>query len=98
MKECSKKHLWKIASLLPDWVIFAKALGLTEPQIQDILQKQHLTTSVMKALEALEKWHRQHVYNATYQHLVELCIELRHVSVAVEICRIVKGQYYEQCI
>ena len=91
-KECSDKHLWKIAFLLPDWVIFAKALKLTEDQIQDILQKQYLTTSAMKALEALEKWHRQHAYNATYRHLVELCIELRHVSVAVDICGIVKGQ------
>ena len=91
-RECSNKHLWKIASLLPDWVMFAKALGLTELQIQDILQKQHLTTSVLKALEALEKWHQQHAFNATYHHLIEVCLELKFVSVAVEICKIVNGQ------
>ena len=91
-KECSDKHLWKIASLLPDWVIFAKALGLTEPQIQDILQKQHLTTNKMRALEALEKWHRQHAYNATYCHLIKLCLTLELASIARDICEIVKGE------
>ena len=96
-RECSDKHLWKIASLLPaaEWMIFANALRLSEEQIQDIiLQKQHVSSCVVMAHKVLEKWHRQHAFDATYHHLVEVCLKLRYVSAAVEICKLVKGQQF----
>ncbi len=92
-KECSDKNLRTIAPLLPDWLTYAKALGFTEPDIRDITDNPQLSSSThaMKALRVLEKWHRRHAFNATYRHLINVCLSCGHATEATEICRIVKG-------
>ncbi len=71
-KECSNNHLQTISPLLPDWLSYAKALGLSDPQTRDITDNPQLlhSTHAMKVLTVLEKWHQQHAFNATYHHLV----------------------------
>ncbi len=92
-KECSENSLKKIAPLLPDWLTYAKALAFTEPETRDITDNPQLSNSThaMKALRVLEKWHRRHAFNATYHHLVKVCLDLGHLTIATEICKMVKG-------
>ncbi len=99
-KECSENSLKKIAPLLPDWLTYAKALGFTEPETRDITDNPQLSNSThaMKALRVLEKWHRRHAFNATYHHLVKVCLDLGHLTIATEICKIVKGWSHFQLV
>ena len=91
-KECSDKNLKKIAPLLANWLMYAKALELTQSQIQDI-DGHHklLSTNEMKSLLVLEKWHQLHAFNATYHHLINVCLSCGHATEATEICKMVKG-------
>ncbi len=92
-KECSDGHLKRISFRLPDWLTYANALGFTEPETRDITDNPQLSNSThaMKALRVLEKWHRRHAFNATYHYLINVCLELGHVTIATEICKMVKG-------
>ncbi len=94
-KECSNGHLRRISFCLPDWLTYAKALGFTEPETRDITDNPQLSNSThaMKALRVLEKWHRRHAFNATYHYLIKVCLELGHVTIATEICKMVKGNW-----
>ncbi len=99
-KECSDGHLRRMSSLLPDWLTYAKALGFTEPETRDITDNPQLSNSThaMKALRVLEKWHRRHGFNATYHHLIKVCLDLGHVTIATEICKMVKGWSHFQLV
>ncbi len=90
-KECSEKNLKRIAPLLANWLMYAKALELTQSQIQDIDDHKLLSTNEMKTLLVLEKWHQLHAFNATYHHLINVCLSCGHATEATEICKIVKG-------
>ena len=90
-KECSEKSLKKIAPLLANWLMYAKALELTQSQIQDIDGHKLLSTNEMKTLLVLEKWHQLHAFNATYHHLINVCLSRGHATEATKICKIVKG-------
>ena len=88
---CSTEHLSRIAALLPNWLQYARALGLTESQIQDI-DGERMSNNAMKTVKMIEIWRSSNGFNAIYHRLVDKCLELRHVSVAENICRIVQGE------
>ncbi len=94
-EECSDKNLKKIAYLLPDWLTYAKALGFTDSETRDITDNPQLSNSThtMKALRVLEKWHRRYAFNATYYHLIKVCLTCGHATIATEICKMVKGNW-----
>ena len=56
-----------------------------------------MSNNAMKTQKMIEIWHEMNGFNATYHHLIDVCLELRHVSLAESLCRIVKGEcaYYE---
>ncbi len=98
-KECSNNHLQRISPLLLDWLSYAKNLGLSDSQTQDITDNSQLLTHAMKVLTVLEKWHQQHAFNATYHHLVTVCLNLGHVTIATDICNILKaGLSHSMCV
>ncbi len=94
-KECSDGHLKRISSLIPDWLTYAKALGFTDPETRDITDNPQLSNSThaMKALGVLEKWHLRYAFNATYYHLITVCLDLGHAAIATKICEVVKGWF-----
>ncbi len=94
-KECSDDHLRKISYILPDWLTYAKALRFTDPDTRDITDNLQLSNSThaMKALRVLEKWHMRYAFKATYYYLIEVCLNLGHVTIATKICEMVKGWF-----
>ena len=94
---CSTEQLSRIAALLPNWLQYARALGLTEPQIQDI-DGEKMSNNAMKTVKMIEIWHSSNGFNATYHRLVDKCLELRHVSVAENICRMAQGEQSLQLV
>ena len=91
-RPCSTEHLSRIAALLQNWLQYARALGLTEPQIQDI-DGERMSNNAMKTVKMIKIWHLCNGFHATYCYLINKCLELKHVSVAENICRIVQGRY-----
>ena len=91
-RPCSTEYLSRIAALLPNWLQYARALGLTEPQIQDI-DGERMSNNAMKTVKMIKIWHLCNGFHATYRYLIDKCLELKHASVAENICRIVQGRY-----
>ena len=89
---CSTEHRPRIAALLPNWLQYARALGLTESQIQDI-DGERMSNNAMKSVRMIGIWHLCNGFNATYHYLIDKCLELKHVFVAENICRMVQGEY-----
>ena len=94
---CSTEQLSRIAGLLPNWLQYARALGLTETQIQDI-DGERMSNNAMKTVKMIEIWHLCNGFHATYRYLIDKCLELKHVSVAENVCRMVQGEQSLQLI
>ena len=89
-KPCSTEHLKTIASILPNWHKYAEALRLSDSQIQDIRLDPLLDTG-MKAQKVMKMWHRANGFKATYDLIVNVCLQLKDVPLAEKICRMIKG-------
>ena len=89
-KPCSTDHLTTIASLLTNWQKYAEALRLPDSQIQDIKIDPLLDTG-MKAQKVMKMWHRANGFKATYDLIVNVCLQLKDVPLAEKICRMIKG-------
>ena len=70
---CSTKHLTRIATLIPNWLQYARALKLTQPQIQDI-DGERMSNNAMKTQKMIEIWHETNGFNATYHRLIDVCL------------------------
>ena len=51
-----------------------------------------MSNNAMKTVKMIEIWHEMNGFNATYHHLIDVCLDLRHVSLAERVCGIVKGE------
>ncbi len=92
--ECSENHLViEISKVIYNWLQFAKPLGLSPQEINDIETDRNLTTGQMKVLKMLEIWHQPRGAHATCLCLVTTSLGLRDATTAEQICRIVKGQF-----
>ena len=91
-QECSDKLLREMATHLPNWLKYARALGLTEPQITGV-KSDPLLDNEMKPQEVLRLWKKANAYSATYSILVEVCLSQGDSDVAKRICEIVKVSY-----
>ena len=90
-QECSNDKLSKVAPHLSNWFKYAKALRLTDLEIQEI-HTNLLLDATMKAHKALQRWHQANGFQATYRTLIEVCLEHRDVLVAEEICKLLNQE------
>ena len=88
-QRCSEEHLRKIAKRISNWEQYAKPLGLSEQDIQEIRTDNNLDYE-MKALRVLEKWTKFYSFIATYKNLVRICLEQRDAVLAEEVCKLVR--------
>ena len=90
-QRCSEEHLRKIAKKISNWEQFAKPLGLSEQDIQEIRTDNNLDYE-MKALRVLEKWMKFYSFTATYANLMCICLEQRDAVLAEEVCKLLKDR------
>ena len=88
-QRCSETHLRRIAKKISNWEQYAKPLGLSEQDIQEIRTDNNLDYE-MKAHRVLEKWTKIYGFKATYKNLVHICLEQRDAVLAEEVCKLVK--------
>ncbi len=84
----SEDHLLVIGAYLPNWIKYAKALNLSEANIQGINTDRDLDYE-MKGQKVLELWSNQ--YLSTYRILCDVCVKLKDCRRAADICKLVKG-------
>ena len=90
--EVALEHFLQIASSFPNWYHYAKALQISDMEIQDIANTPGWTAH-LKAYRVLELWHQANTFKATYRCLIEVCLEQGHATLATKICLILKGNY-----
>ena len=89
-QRCSEDHLRKIAKKISNWEQYAKPLGLSDQDIQEIRTDNNLDYE-MKTLRVLEKWTKFYGFKATYKNLVRICLEQRDAVLAEEVCKLLKN-------
>ena len=91
-QECSDELLREMAAHIPNWLKYARALGLTEQQITGV-KSDPLLDNEMKPQEVLRLWKRANAYRATYSVLVKICLKQGDSDVGERICETIKVSY-----
>ena len=79
-------HLLDVSMLLSYWKPFARAAGLTHPEIVAIDRDNH--TEHDRRYEALYLWHQKNAYHATYSELVRIMLTIKKADIAQKVCRL----------
>lgn len=89
---CSSAHLIDISRLIPDWLSFSIALGLTEQERNSIKTNVELMNYGMKAYKMLEVWLNKEAYSAcgSYRRLAEAALgqTTPDIKLAADICKL----------
>ena len=86
--EVSREHLLNVSELLEDWKKFARAAGLTEPNIVEINHDE--PTESHRRYRALHIWHRRKAFLATYKELVRIMTFIERADIVNEVCILLK--------
>lgn len=88
--ECSDQHLRTLSqSKWFIWRHWAKQLGLSDTQIEDI--KSMPLEETGKAQKALSLWQDINAFLATYENLVEIFLGGGNAKLAGEVCELLKS-------
>ena len=79
----------RVSRLLEDWKEFARAAGLTEPEIVAIDRDEQ--TENGRRFKALHVWHKKNAYLATNRELIRIMLCINGGDVAQKACMILKG-------
>ena len=88
-QRCSEDHLRKIAKKISNWEQYAKPLGLSDQDMQEIRTDNNLDYE-MKTHRVLEKWTMFYGFKATYKNLMHICLDQRDAVLAEEVCKLLK--------
>ena len=86
---CSKADLLSISRLIPNWLDFSIALGLTNPERNGILMDNQLIEYAMKAYQMLDLWFKKKI-KSHYRELVEAALNqcTPDHKLAADICKL----------
>ena len=83
----SESHL--IARHIVHWKHLAPYFGLTEPEISATSEDGH--DHLDKAKIMLNQWIKKNGSDASYQHLLEVCLKAEDIQLAENICQELKN-------
>ena len=86
--EVQRDHLLRVSRLLEDWKEFARAAGLTEPEIVAIDHDEQ--TESGRRFKALHVWHKKNAFLATNRELIRIMLCIDRGDVAHEVCVLLK--------
>ena len=86
--EVRREHLVKVSRLLEDWKEFARAAGLTEPEIVAIDRDEQ--TENGRRFKALHVWHKKNAFLATNRELIRIILCIDGGAVAQEVRMLLK--------
>ena len=78
----------RVSRLLEDWKDFARASGLTEPEIVAIDHDEQ--TENGRRFKALHVWHKKNAFLATNRELIRIMLCIDGGDVAQEVCVLLK--------
>ena len=93
-KPCAEYHLLPISQKLVNWTLYAMHLGLERAEIHDIQTNRRYHSSQEEGYAMLQKWCQRYGgigRRATYRHLLQGCVTLRDLLVAMDICEILRN-------
>ena len=83
-QEVCEEHLLDVSMLLEDWKEFARAAGLTEP---DVVAIDHDEKTVHgRRFKALNMWHQKKAFLATYSELARIMLRINKSDTAKKVC------------
>ena len=86
--EVQREHLVIVSRLLEEWKEFARAAGLTEPEIVAIDRDEQ--TENGRRFKALHLWHKKNAFLATNGELIRILLCIGG-EIAQKVCLILKG-------
>ena len=86
--EVQRDHLQRVSRLLEDWKEFARAAGLTEPEIVAVDRDEQNENG--RRFKALHVWHKKNAFLATNRELIRIMLGIGG-DVAQKVCVLLKG-------
>ena len=88
--EVQKQQLLRVSRLLEDWKEFARAAGLTEPEIVAIDRDEQ--TENGRRFKALHVWHKKSAFLATNRELIRIMLCIDRGDVVHKVCNMVLNE------
>ena len=83
-QEVCEEHLLDVSMLLEDWKEFARAAGLTEPDVVAIDRDEK--TEDGRRFKALHMWDQKNAFLATYSELARIMLRISKSDTAKKVC------------
>ena len=83
----TQDHLLDVSMFLEHWKVFARAAGLTNPDIEAIRHNEY--TEEDRRYKALLLWQQKKAFLATYSELIRIMLRIQKTDLAEQVCKFV---------
>ena len=91
-REVCRDDYCDISKYLSEWKLLAPKLGLTDAEVEAILEENQKEEA--KRVAFLKKWKQKFVWKATYRVPIEALLGMQRAEDATGVCQLLKGIVY----